>query len=206
MNFSISWPSALQPSLREVIGSPGITEKQHSSQTTQGMQKVHQNTPNYRIQKYFAKIKPSLSKAVTKPLSSPGTPTQLWGHGEILELLQKPTSKGWHLLRVWSKGCPGVGVALTALPGVSPVHNQPEPTHDGTATCPAVGQRHNTQHSSILVLGSHQKGGVFSNENWDFLQATWMSQPVTSLGIPKICTVKKSQPQIGLISCFPLTE
>lgn len=108
-------------------------------------------------------------------------------------------------------GCPGVGVALTHLPEVSSVHSQPGPPRgdtDDTTTCPAVGarQRHNTQHSFILVLGTHQRGGVSSNENWDFLQATWMSQPVTSLGIPKIHTVKKSQPQISLISYFPLTN
>lgn len=77
-----------------MIGSPGITQKQHSSQTSQGMQKVHQNTPNYRIQKYFAKTKPSLSKAVTKPLSSIGTPPQLRGHGEIQRTVVKTGFKG----------------------------------------------------------------------------------------------------------------
>lgn len=89
------------------MGSPGITQKQQSSQTTQGMQKVHQNTPNYGIQKYFAKTKPSLSKAVTKPLSSTGTPTQLQGHGETQRTVVKTNFKGMapargvelHLLR-----------------------------------------------------------------------------------------------------------
>lgn len=58
------------------------------------MQKVHQNTPNYGIQKYFAKTKPALSKAVTKPLSSTGTPTQLRGHGEIQRTVVKTSFKG----------------------------------------------------------------------------------------------------------------
>lgn len=92
MNFLC--PSVLQPSLREVFESPGITQKQHSSQTTQGMQQVHQNTPNYEIQKYFAKTKLSLSKAVTKPLFSTGTPTQLWGHGETQKTVVKTSFKG----------------------------------------------------------------------------------------------------------------
>lgn len=76
------------------------------------MQKVHQNTPNYRIQKYFAKTKPSLSKAVTKPLYGTGTPTQLRGHGEFQRTVVKTNFKGMapaqgveqHLLRailVW---------------------------------------------------------------------------------------------------------
>lgn len=51
--------------------------------------------------------------------------------------------------------------------------------------------RHNTQHSFALILGTQQKRGVSSNENRDFPQPAWMSQPVTSLGIPKMCNVKK---------------
>lgn len=58
------------------------------------MQKVHQNTPNYRIQKYFAKTKPSLSKAVTKPLSSTGTLPRLRGHGEIQRTVVKTGFEG----------------------------------------------------------------------------------------------------------------
>lgn len=143
-----------------MIGSPGITQKQHSSQTTQGMQKVHQNTPNYGIQKYFAKTKPSLSKAITKPLSSTGTPTAVgpWGdskNGCKSQLQRNGTCSGCGAAP--PQGCPGVGVALTHLPGVSPGHSRAGPPHgdmDGMATCPAVGaeqeQGRGTTHRTAL--------------------------------------------------------
>lgn len=153
-----------------------------------------------------------------KPLPNPspvaGTPTQLQGHGEIPRAVVKTSSEGWHLLRAWSSTSRGLSWSGCGSHTPAQGLTCPQPARatcgdtDGTATCPAAGarQRHNTQHRFILILGTHQKGGVSSNENRDFLQATWMSQPVTSLGIPKICIVKKSQLQIGLISYFPLTE
>lgn len=53
---------------------------------------------------------------------------------------------------------------------------------------------HDAQSSFVLVLGTHQKG-LSINENQDFPQTAWMSLPMTSLGIPKMHTVKKPQPQ-----------
>lgn len=163
------------------------------------MQKVHQNTPNYGIQKYFAKTKPSLSKAVTKPLSSTGTPTQLQGHGEIQRTVVKTIFKGMapvqgveqHLPRallVW------VWLSHTCLR-----------SHLSTA-----GQGHSVGTRMVrphVLLQEQGRGTTHSTASSSFLAPMRKEEfSAMKIGIPKICTVKKPQPQIGVISYLPLTE
>lgn len=93
------------------------------------------------MQKYFAKTKPSLSKAVTKPLSSTGTPTQLQGCGEIQRTVVKTSFKGMAPAQGVEQHLPRavlVQVWLSHLPGVSPVHRQPGPPCGDMSTWPHV--------------------------------------------------------------------